>query len=199
MKLLGSKRSPYAFKVMVMIAEKGLNCEFEAKATSSVEVAEVNPLSKIPILIRDDGKGLYDSSVIVDYLDGLALNPKLIPDVFEDRIEVKRWEALCNGIMDAAIAIFYEERVSAEGREKHRYKQQKKIDAGLATMVKDLGDGDFCHGESFTLADIACGCALVCLDFRRSDMDWRQTYPILARQAERMAKRTSFIAASSRD
>jgi glutathione S-transferase len=199
MKLVGSKRSPYAFKVMVMIAEKGIECEFQASAPSSEEVAELNPLSKVPLFICDDGEVLYDSSVIVDYLDGLAPSPKLIPDAFEDRINIKRTEALCDGIMEAAVAIFYEERVSESGRKAHKSKQQKKIDAGLATLAKYLQDKEFCHGDSFTLADIACGSALVCLDFRLSDMDWRQVYPVLARHAERMAKRGSFKAASGRD
>jgi glutathione S-transferase len=201
MKLLGSSRSPYAFKVMVMIAEKGLTCDFEAAATSSPEVAQANPLSKIPALIRDDGKSLYDSSVIVDYLDGLAPTPKLIPDAFEARIEVKRWEALGDGIMDAAVAISHEDRVpEAERKGPDFYaKQQKKIDAGLAAMAKDLGEAKFCHGDGFSLADIACGCALVCLDIRRADMDWRQTHPTLARHAERMAGRASFKSAGAAD
>jgi glutathione S-transferase len=199
MKLLGSNRSPYAFKVMVMITEKGIVCDFEASATSSAEVAEANPLSKIPVLILDDGKVLYDSSVIVDYLDGLVPTPKLIPDAFEDRIEVKRWEALGDGIMDAAVAISHADRVPAAEQNAHKAKQQKKIDASLAAMEKDLGNGKFCHGDGFTLADIACGCALVCLDIRCADMDWRQTHPALARHAERMAIRESFKLAGSAD
>ncbi len=151
------------------------------------------------MLIRDDGKVLYDPSVIVDYLDGLVPIPKLIPDAFEDKIEVKRWEALCNGIMDAAVLIFYEERIAELEREAFRAKQQKTIDAGLATMAKDIGDGEFCHGNGFTLADIACGCAPVCPDFRQADMDWRQTHPALARHAERMAIRASFKSPASAD
>jgi glutathione S-transferase len=127
MKLLGTKRSPYAYKVMVMITEKGIPCEFDAAAPSSTEVAEANPLSKIPVLIRHDGKMLYDSSVIVDYLDGLVPTPKLIPDAFEDRIEVKRWEALCNGIMDGAVAISHADRVLTAEQNAHKAKQQKKL------------------------------------------------------------------------
>ena len=194
MKLLGSSRSPYAFKVMVMIAEKGLTCDFEAAATSSPEVAQANPLSKIPALIRDDGKSLYDSSVIVDYLDGLAPTPKLIPDAFEARIEVKRWEALGDGIMDAAVAISHEDRVpEAERKGPDFYaKQQKKIDAGLVAMAKDLGDREFCYGNGFTLADIACGCALGYLDSILPNLEWRKTYPGLKRLAERLAMRVSF-------
>jgi len=194
MKLLGPSRSPYAFKVMVMIAEKGIACALEDAAPSSPEVAAANPLAKVPTLIRDDGKTLYDSSTIVEYLDGLAPTPKLIPDDFEERIEVKRWEALGNGIMDAAVAISHENREPEATRKGPDFyaKQQKKIDAGLATMEKDLGDGKFCHGDNFTLADIACGCALVCVDIRVSEMDWRKSFPALSRHAAQMAERDSF-------
>jgi glutathione S-transferase len=194
MKLLGPSRSPYAFKVKVMIAEKGIACELSDAAPSSPEVAAANPLSKVPTLIRDDGRALYDSTLIVEYLDGLADTPKLIPDDFEARIEVKRWEALGNGIMDAAVAIGHENREPEATRKGPEFyaKQQKKIDAGLTTMAKDLGEREYCHGDSFSLADIACGCALVCVDIRVPDMNWRASYPALARHAERMAARESF-------
>jgi glutathione S-transferase len=201
MKLLGSTRSPYAFKVMVMVIEKGIACDFEATAPSSSEVAEANPLSKVPTLIRDGGKGLYDSSVIVDYLDGYAINPKLIPDTFEGRIEVKRWESLADGIMDAAVAISHENQLPASERKGPDFysKHKKKIKAGLSAMDKDLGDKKFCHGESFTLADIACGSAIVCLDIRQADLIWRDAHPGLARHAERMASRESFQTVSRQD
>ncbi|MGY8991187.1 MAG: glutathione S-transferase family protein [Rhodospirillales bacterium] len=196
MKLLGASRSPYVFKVRVMITEKGIACDLEAVGPASEDVAAANPLCKIPVLIRDDGKSLYDSSVMIDYLDGIAPSPKLIPDAFEDRIEIRRWEALGNGIMDAAVAIGHSDRLPAADQGAQIVKQQKKIDAGLATMAKDLGDRDFCHGDSFTFADIACGCAAVCLDCWHRDMDWRQAHPSLARHAERMASRESFKTAS---
>jgi glutathione S-transferase len=199
MKLLGTKRSPYAHKVIVAVTEKGIPCEFEAAAPSSADVAKSNPLSKIPVLIRNDGKALYDSSVIDDYLDNLVPTPKRIPDAFEDRIEVKRWEALGDGIMDTAVAISHADRVPAAEQNAHKAKQQKKIDAGLAAMENDLGNGEFCHGGGFTLADIACGCALVCLDIRAADTDWRQTHRALARHAERMAIIESFKSAVSAD
>ena len=194
MNLLGSSRSPYALKVMVMLAEKGITCELSDASPSSPEVAAANPLSKVPILIRDDGKALYDSSVIVEYLDGIVASPKLIPDNFEERIEVKRWEALGNGVMDAAVAISHENREPEATRKGPDFyaKQQKKIDSGLATMGKDLGDQDFCYGDSFSLADISCGCALICIDIRVPGMGWRESFPALARYAERIIKRPAF-------
>jgi len=161
MKLLGSSRSPYVRKVRVMFEEKGIAYVFAEVSASDPEVAQANPLAKIPALVCDNGKFLYDSCVIVEYLDGLVATPKLIPDAFEARIDVKRWEALGNGIMDAIVEISHEERTPIAQRKGPEFfaKQQKKIDASLATMEKDLDDREFCHGDSLTLADIACGSA----------------------------------------
>jgi len=194
MKLLGSSRSPYAHKVRVAIAEKGIACEFVEANPVSPEVAAANPLAKIPTLVRDDGRSLYDSSVIIEFLDGLSPSPKLIPEPFEARIEVKRWEALGDGIMDAAVEISHEDRTPLEQRKGPEFyaKQQKKIDAGLAAMGKDLGNRQFCFGNSFTLADIACGCALSCVERTLPKLEWRKTYPVLARHMERLAARPSF-------
>jgi len=174
--------------------EKGIVCTLDDATPSSSKVVAANPLAKVPTLIRDDGRALYDSSIIVEYLDGLAAAPKLIPDEFEERIEVKRWEALGNGIMDAAVAISHENREPQATRKGPDFyaKQQKKIKAGLSTMEKDLSNKEFCHGDTFTLADIACGCALVCVDIRVPEMDWRKSFPALARHSARMAERDSF-------
>ena len=115
---------------MVMIMEKGIVCTLDDAAPSSSKVVTANPLAKVPTLIRDDGRALYDSSIIVEYLDGLAAAPKLIPDEFEERIEVKRWEALGNGIMDAAVAISHENREPQATRKGPDFyaKQQKKME-----------------------------------------------------------------------
>ena len=194
MKLLGSSRSPYVRKVRVMFEEKGIAYVFAEVSASDPEVAQANPLAKIPALVCDNGKFLYDSCVIVEYLDGLVATPKLIPDAFEARIDVKRWEALGNGIMDAIVEISHEERTPIAQRKGPEFfaKQQKKIDASLATMEKDLDNREFCHGDSLTLADIACGSALTYLDRALPKTEWRKTNPGLAQLAERLAARESF-------
>ena len=179
---------------MVVIREKGIICELDDAAPSSSQVVAANPLAKVPTLILDDGRALYDSSIIVEYLDGLVAIPKLIPEKFEERIEVKRWEALGNGIMDAAVAISHENRepkVTRKGPDFYP-KQQMKIDSGLATMENDLNDEEFCHGDTFTLADIACGCTLICVYISLPKMDWRKHFPAIARNLARIAKRGSF-------
>lgn len=196
MKLLGNDRSPYVRKVRLVLEEKRIPHDYVLAAPSdpAAGVAEINPLGKIPALVRDDGRPLYDSPVIVEYLDSLGTGPKLIPEAFADRIEVKRWEALGDGIADATVAISHDFRVPPAQRQSPEWhaKQQRKIDAGLAVMERDLGTRAFCHGNGFTLADIACGMALGYLTQALPKVEWRRKHPALARHAERLEAREAF-------
>lgn len=196
MKLLGSNRSPYFRKVRAAAIEKGIELDLVEVRASAPEVAAANPLAKIPTLVRDDGRPLYDSAVIVEYLDGLRATPRLIPDSFEARIEVKRWEALASGIMDATVAIHHENQLPEGERKGAEFyvKHQTKIDAGLATMESDIAERAFCCGDSLTLADIACGCALSYLDSNLPQLDWRKDHTSLKHLAKRLADRESFKA-----
>src|SRR5688572_25836379 len=154
MKVLGHDGSPYVRKVRLVLEEKRISYEY-VKTKSSAPgspVPDYNPLSKIPVLITDQGKAIYDSTVIVDYLDALVAEPKLIPPELEQRVDVKRWEALGNGIADATVLVShdYDKVQSAEWHAKQRL----KIDRGLAAMSKELGEREFCYGTGFSLADI---------------------------------------------
>lgn len=194
MKLLGTDGSPYARKVRIAFVEKGIPYDYVVARATSAEVAAANPLGKIPALIRDDGRALYDSAVIVEYLDGLTPANRLIPEALEARIEVKRWEALGDGIMDATVAISHDERLAPEHRKPSEWyaRQQQKIDNGLAVMDRDLGNRAFCFGAGFTLADIACGTALGYLDRVLPRVAWRPVHANLRRHAEALAARQSF-------
>jgi glutathione S-transferase len=196
MKLFGSPGSPFARKVRIVLAEKNIPHEFVVArgAAPGSPVPDYNPLAKVPTLLRDDGRGLYDSPVIVEYLDAVGSGPKLIPTQFEARIEVKRWEALGDGITEAAVNINHEYREPAEKQRARAWfeRQQLKIDRGLAIMNNDLGEAAFCHGDAFTLADIAAGYALDYLDFALPDFAWRKTHPALAKLSARLAVRPSF-------
>ncbi len=194
MKLLGTGGSPYVRKVRVAFAEKGIPYDYVVARASSAEVGAANPLAKIPVLIRDDGRALYDSAVIVEYLDGLTPANRLIPEALDARIEVKRWEALGDGIMDATVAISHDERLPLEKRQPPEWyaRQQKKIDAGLAAMERELGGRAFCFGAGFSLADIACGAALGYLDRVLPKFVWRPDHAGLCRHAEVLAARESF-------
>lgn len=196
MKLLGSPASPYARKVRIVLEEKNIPYEYVIDRPSSPNsvAANFNPLGQIPVLVRDDGKAIYDSPVIVEYLDNLSAAPRLIPEAAADRIEVKRWEALGDGILDAIVALLLDSRRDEAQRQSADWqgRQHRKIERGLATMEKDIGSGRYCHGETFTLADIAGGVALGFLDQVRPQFEWRKTYPGLAPLADRLAARDSF-------
>jgi glutathione S-transferase len=196
MKLFGSPGSPYVRKVRIVLAEKRIPYDYIIDRPSLPEslVPQFNPLGKIPVLVCDDGRAVYDSPVIVEYLDGLVAEPRLIPAAFNDRIEVRRWEALGDGIADAAVAISHNLRKPEAEREPAAWydRQRQKIERALAVMEKELGDRPFCYGAGFTLADIAAGYAVGYLDQVLPQMDWRKSVPNLKRHAERMASRPSF-------
>lgn len=196
MKLYGTPRSPYARKVRIILAEKNLPCELVVTRGSTPDspVPALNPLGKVPTLLRDDGRALYDSPVIAEYLDGIGSGPKLIPEDFESRIEVRRWEALGDGVTEAIVAVNHERLEPVEKQHNAEWfaKRQAKITLGLALMERDLGSKDWCFGDRFTLADIATGYALGYLDFALPEVEWRSKHPALAKLAQRLNARPSF-------
>jgi len=196
MKLLGSSRSPYVQKCRIALVEKGLPFEYEESSPASDEVMGGNPLAKIPTLIRDDGRGLYDSCVIVEYVDGVDGKPWLIPADFESRIEVRRWEALGDGVTDALVAIAHENRAPVEQRRGPDYfaRFERKIDAGVKAMEQDLGAKPFCFGDKITLADVACASALLYLDRSMPELNWREKHPVLAKHYAKLQERPSMKA-----
>jgi glutathione S-transferase len=192
MKLLGVDRSPYVRKVRIVLEEKGFAYEY-VQARPSVPdspVPQYNPLAKIPVLVTDSGQGVYDSKVIVEYLDALKAEPRLIPQEIEARMEVRRWEALGDGIADATVLISHD----YDGRQTDEWHQRQrlKIDRGLAAMEKSLGDREHCHGERFSLADVSAGYALAYLDTSLPQVEWRGAHPRLAALTVRLAERESF-------
>jgi len=195
MKLYASLTSPYARKVRIAFAEKKIEYDLveDSPWEASTQVPNHNPLGKVPVLLLDDGTTLFDSRVIVEYLDTVSPVSRLIPEPHRQRIVVRRWEALADGICDAAAAIVLENRRAAKQRDGAWIeRQRRKIDAGLKELATDLGDRGWCNGEAYSLADIATGCALGYLDFRHPAIDWRGNYPNLVRLADKLLKRTSF-------
>ena len=198
MKLLGSTSSPYVRKVRVVLAEKKLDCDFviEDVWSASTAISESNPLGKVPCLIMEGAEALFDSRVIVEYLDTLSPVGKLIPPVGRERSEIKTWEALADGLMDAAILARLEAtwtgRTKAQRSQVWIDRQLSKINATVKSMSTGLGDKPFCGGIHFSLADIAVGCALGYLDFRFPQIDWRTDYPNLVRLHDKLSQRPSF-------
>jgi glutathione S-transferase len=196
MKLVASLTTPYGRKVRIVLAEKHIDCEWmeENVWAADTKVGLYNPLTKIPVLLLDDGTALYDSRVIVEYLDGVTPVSRLIPEGGRERAMVKRWEALGDGIADAGIAVFLERKRPAPQQSADWIARQlSKIENGIAGAARELGERKFCHGETFTLGDISLGCALLWLEFRLPEVAWRETYPNLKAWAERIEARQEFI------
>ncbi len=196
MKLIGSLTSPYVRKARIVLAEKRIGYDFDVDVPWNADshVSNHNPLGKIPVLIMDDGTTLFDSRVIVEYLDSVNPVSRLIPEPNRRRIMVKRWEALADGICDAAAAIFLErKRHAVEQSPEWILRQQKKVALGLEAAAKELGDKKWCDGNVYTLADIALGCTLGYLSFRFPEIEWRNTSPNLAELSDKLEKRTPFI------
>jgi len=196
MKLIGSLTSPYVRKVRVVLAEKKLDYQFELEDVWSPDtrIELLNPLGKVPCLVMEDGAALYDSRVIVEYMDALSPYNRLIPQAGRERAAVRCWEALADGILDAAVTVFKErqrpaEQISQPWVERHL----KKIDAALKAMSQGLGEQAFCRGATVTLADLAAGCALAYLAFRFPEIEWRKPYPNLASLHDKMVARPSFV------
>jgi glutathione S-transferase len=195
LKLIASSTSPYARKVRIVLAEKKIEYQFveESPWAPGSPVHAYNPLGKVPVLILDDGTALYDSRVIVEYLDNVSPVSHLIPDPARQRIVVKKWEALADGVCDATAAIVVEGRRPALSQSTNWIeRQRRKIVEGIAELARELEDKPWCNGEGYTLADIATGCALGYLDFRYRELDWRETYPNLTRHADKLSRRPSF-------
>jgi glutathione S-transferase len=196
MKLLGSLASPYVRKVRVVMAEKKLDYELVLDNVWNPEtiVPQSNPLGKVPCLIMEDGAAMFDSRVIVEYLDTLTPVGKLIPAQSRERAVVKCWEALADGMLDAAILVRLEKTLRPVEQQSQIWidRQMGKVHAGLKTMSQDLGETMYCMGNQFTLADVAIGCTLGWLSFRFPEITWRDDYPNLARLFDKVSERQSF-------
>jgi glutathione S-transferase len=198
MKLIGSTTSPYVRKVRIVMAEKKLDYQFveEDVWAADTSIMQSNPLGKVPCLVMEGGEALFDSRVIVEYLDTLSPVGKLIPAVGRERAEVKTWEALSDGVLDALILARLESNWSGRSKAQRSQawvdRQMAKTQASLKAMSQGVGDKPFCAGIYLSLADIAVGCALGYLDFRFPEIDWRTPYPNLAKLQEKLMQRASF-------
>ena len=198
MKLIGSSSSPYVRKVRIVMAEKRLDYNYVTDNVWSADsrISESDPLGKVPCLIMEGAEALFDSRVIVEYLDTLSPVGKLIPTVGRERAEVKTWEALADGVLDASVMARLEAtwdgRTKAQRSQAWIDRQLDKVHASVKAMDKGLGDKPFCAGIHLSLADIAVGCALGYLDFRFPQITWRSDYPNLSKLQDKLMLRPSF-------
>lgn len=199
MKLIGAITSPYVRKVRAVMAEKKLDYQFveENVWAADSKITDSNPLGKVPCLVMEGGEALFDSRVIVEYVDTLSPVGKLIPGLGRERAEVKTWEALADGLMDAALLARLEAtwagRKDGERSQAWIDRQLGKITASIKAMSQGLADKPYCVGIHLSLADIAVGCALGYLDFRFPEIDWRDGHANLSKLQDKLVLRQSFI------
>ncbi|PKO91237.1 MAG: glutathione S-transferase [Betaproteobacteria bacterium HGW-Betaproteobacteria-10] len=202
MKLIGSPTSPFARKVRIVLAEKKIEYDFviESPWTPDSKVPNINPLGKIPVLVLDDETPLFDSRVIVEYIDNVTPNNKLFPAPNRERTEVKRWEALADGICDAAVnALLEGKRPAKEQSPDSIARQLAKVSRGLAFMASELGEKPFCVGTHFSMADIGLGSALGYLSFRFPDINWPESHPNLDKLYSKLMQRPAFADTTPHD
>ena len=195
MKLLSAPASPFARKVRIVLAEKRIDCDVERVDVHPQDnpVNAHNPLGKIPTLLLDDGTALYDSRVIVEFLDNMTANGRLIPKDNRERIAVRRWEALADGVLDAGLLVRYESlRPENERSAAWTAKQVTRMRRSLEQMEANLGAHAWCQ-RRYTLADIALGCCVGWIGFRKpGGIDWRAEYPGLAKHYDKLMQRPAF-------
>jgi len=202
MKLLYTINSPYARKVRIVAAEKHIEIMLEEVVLNALDcpVKQYNPLGKVPVLVLPDGDSLYDSRVIVEYLDNRTPLAHLIPQDLNSKVKVRRWEALADGVCDAAVATMLEQRKPIEKQDTSSIERQwAKVISGLSTLNEDLGNvqgvgkSNWCVNGTFSLADIAVGCMLGYLNLRFSSIvNLAVEYPNLERLQSALLKRPSF-------
>ena len=195
MKLYSSLTSPYGRKVRIVLLEKKIPFQLQVENPWLPEstIGDVNPLGKVPVLVLEDGVSVFDSRVIVEYLDMLSPVAHLIPSDAKSRMMVRGVEALADGITDAAVAIFLE-RKRAEDKQDLDWitLQEKALYRGLTALSEALGEKALYLGLTLTLADIATGCTLGYLDLRFPQINWRERHPNLAEFAVKLGERASF-------
>ena len=202
MKLHWSPRSPFVRKVMIAAHELGVAGRIATVRTvvrmgmPNAELLPDNPLSKIPTLVLDDGRVLFDSLTIIDYLDDLA-GGSLIPRAGDARWQALTRHALGNGLLDLLI-LWRNERDKPAAAQTAEWLSSfaAKAEATLDHLERDAA----ALGETpFGIGQIGIGCALSYLDFRFGDMDWRTPRPALAAWHAGFAARPSARATEAVD
>ncbi len=164
MKLLYTKRSPFARKVRVIALEKSINLELvdEDLQNKSTRLLDANPLGKVPTLVLDNGTTVYDSPVICQYLDGLSDKALMIPKDLQARVEVLKWEAFADDLMVVAINLYMEKvRHPSDFNQNFVTAQENNLKAAYAYIEKHLD-----QLKNFNLAPVAVASAIGYIHFR---------------------------------
>jgi glutathione S-transferase len=197
LKLLSATPSPYARKVRIALAEKGLPFELitEVPWNADTSTPKLNPLEKLPVLILEDGSTVFESSFILEYLETKHPEPRLFPRDPEQRLVARRFEVLADGVCDAIVLTVVEAmRPETQRSTAWRDRQMRKIIGGLGEIAHTVPGDGFCVGAHFSIADIAVGTVLGYVDVRCPEVDWRARHPNLIPAFTRLSERPSFQA-----
>ena len=192
--LISATPSPYARKVRIALAEKGISFALQTEVPwdSTTTTPRHNPLEKLPILLLPDGGSVYESSYILQYLELKHPQPPLVPPDADGFLAARKLEVLCDGVCDAVVLTLFERRREGGGSAPWLARQRRKIEGGLAEMARLVGERPWAVGESFSLGDIAVGTAVGYLSVRYAEFAWRALYPALAAYSDRLEGRPSF-------
>ena len=195
-KLISASPSPYARKVRIALAEKGIPFELltEVPWNSSTATPKYNPLEKLPVLILEDGSGVYESSYILDYLELKYPATPMLPRDVDGILAAKKLDVLCNGVCDAVVLTFFEMQRSGGGSPDWLARQRRKIEGGVREIARLVNEREWAVGDRFGLGDIAAGTATGYLSVRYKEFPLRALYPTLAAFCDRLERRPSFAA-----
>ena len=197
LKLISATPSPYARKVRIALAEKGIPFELitEVPWDSTTATPRHNPLEKLPVLILEDGSSVYESRYILEVIEARWPDPPMLPAGIDGILAARKVEVIADGICDACVLLFWERHRAPEQQSAEWIaRQRRKVDGGLRALAEIAGDREWVVGESFGLADIATGTVLRYLDVRFPEHPWRQQYPNLVALSARLEARPSFAA-----
>ncbi|HJV26551.1 MAG TPA: glutathione S-transferase [Aromatoleum sp.] len=195
MKLFASLTSPYARKIRILLAEKGLPFELvvDSPWEANTRIPTVNPLGKVPALVTDDGETFFDSPVIAAYIETLDSGLPLLPKDPLQAVRVRQIEALADGLIDAAVlAVLESRRPTGQRSDMEIDRQIEKVDRSVDELERRAASREWMHGDTMSLADISVAVALGYLDLRFPDHEWRSAHPALAALAAHMFARPSF-------
>lgn len=197
MKLLIATPSPFARKVRIALREKNIPCDetIDSPWNANAVAPNFNPLGKIPVLVTNDGTALFDSRVIVEYLENISNQVRLFPVNASEHIQTRQIEALADGICDAVVLIVMEHHRTAPLQSKDWIaRQYLKVENGVSSLNKRLNGNNWFVGDNLTIGDISAACSLAYIDLRLPNFRWRALYPSLANFLDLMEKRASFRA-----
>lgn len=196
-RLISATPSPYARKVRIALIEKSIPFELitEVPWDRTTQTPKFNPLEKLPILLNENGRSVYESRYILEWLEAKHPAPPMLPDDIDGRLAARHIEVLADGVCDAFVLHFFERHRAPEHQSgEWLARQRRKIDGGLRELARLIGTREFAVADRFGLGDIAAATVVGYLGVRFPELDWRAQHASLAAYSDRMERRPSLQA-----